>query len=143
MFKSGDPDHSTFLPVRDWVFNGHGKFVLGGTQYFQELSKISTVLAVLKEYEKMHRLIKINNEEIDRHCAEVKAIEPSPDFDDPHLVALVRATGCKLVCVRDPRSHRFLKAVRFYASSKLRPKLYTQRGNSILLCPKNIASCCK
>lgn len=143
MFKSADPEHATFSPVRDWVVTGPGKFVIGGARYRAELTAVRTVLPFLVELERRGKIVRRSDVEVDAEENVVKRIEPAQDFDDPHLVALVRLTGCKIVCVRDPRSHRFLRASRLYRAARDRPRLYTRAGNSKLLCAANIAPCCR
>jgi len=143
MFKQTDPEHSDFAAVRDWVISGPGKFVLGGAKYKGELFAVRSVLHFLTELERRGKVVRRNDAEVDADEAAVKVIEPAADFDDPHLVALIRLTGCRLICVRDPRAHRFLRATKFYATTKDRPKLYTRPKNGSLLCSQNLALCCK
>ena len=143
MFKSTDPEHEKFLPVKNWVEKGIGKFVIGGSQYREELSRVKSILSLLAEFEKGGKVRRSNDAIVDKEILFIRKIEPSLDFDDPHLVALVRASGCKLICIRDPRSHRFLRATKFYNALHCRPKLYTREKNANLLCPNNIANCCK
>lgn len=143
MFKSTDPEHSVFAPVREWVTNGPGKFVLGGGKYRAELLSVRSILPILQELERRGKIIRRMDAEVDADEIEVKKIEPANDFDDPHLVALVRLTGCRLICLRDPRAHKFLRAPCFYRSASDRPKLYTRAKNATLLCKNNMAPCCK
>jgi hypothetical protein len=143
MFKPTDPDHSAFSAVKNWVANGPGKFVMGGAKYRAELIAVRSVLQFLTELEKRGKVVRRSDAEVDAEELIVKTIEPTKDFDDPHLVALVRLTGCKLICIRDPRSHRFLRATRLYRSTKERPRLYTRAKNAGLLCSNNLAPCCK
>jgi hypothetical protein len=143
MFKPSDREHAVFAPVAKWVMEGAGKFVIGGTTYREQLRAVSSIVGVLLELERIGKVVRYADIDVDSHEAEAKRLEPGSDFDDPHLVALVRLTKCKLVCVRDKRSHKFLRAAHLYSSSKDRPKLYTRRKNQSLLCPKNIAACCR
>lgn len=143
IFRSGDPNHSEFKSVLDWVTEGPAKFVLGGSQYQSELRAIRSVLPILLELEKKGKVVRIGTAEVDAEVTLVRALETSTDFDDPHLVAIVRLTGCKLVCLRDPRAHRYLRSSRFYARASARPKLYTRSRNGRLLCSENLAPCCR
>ena len=143
LFKSSDPNHEKYKPVLHWLKNGSGKLVFGGTTYLQELSAVASILNVLKEFEKLHKVVRIATNLVDEHQAAVKEIAPEKNFDDPHLVAIVRASSCKLICVNDPRSHKYLRDVRFYESGKYRPSLYTRPRNHQLLSESNIMKCCK
>jgi hypothetical protein len=143
LFKTDDKEHEKFKPVLDWVINGPGKFVTGGSKYKEELGKISSILSILAELKKKGKMVSVDDLKVNSDVEQIKALEPSKDFDDPHLVALIRLTSCKLVCTRDFRSFRYLRSSKLYASLSLRPKIYTRKQNSTLLCPKNIARCCK
>ena len=144
MFKPADPEHQKFKPVLDWVMAGSGKFVMGGSRYTEELRAMKSILSHLSQLEKKGKVIRKREAEVDVEESLVKGIEPAKDFDDPHLVALIRLTGCRLICVRDPRSHKFLLAKYLYHSIGDRPKLYTgAKKNSKLLSARNIASCCR
>ena len=138
MFKVTDPEHLAFAPVRNWVVDGPGKFVIGGTKYKTELMAVASIIAFLKELEKRGKIIRKSDSDVDAEESAVKLIEPTKDFDDPHLVALVRLTGCKLICIRDPRSHRFLRAAKLYRATRDRPRLYTRAKNASLLTLPNI-----
>lgn len=141
MFKSTDSNHGVYQPVKDWIDKGPGKFVVGGSQYFAELKKVCSVLTHLAEYERRGKIIRRTNTAVDVEVGMVKGIEPSKDFDDPHLVALVRECGCRIICVHDPRSHRYLREPKFYKSLGDRPKLYTRVKNANLLSLGNIPIC--
>lgn len=143
MFKSDDPEHRKFFPVMKWITEGPGKFVMGGSQYKEELKKVASVLKFINELEKQGKVVRRKDSDIDKDVSDLKQKEPSKDFDDPHLVALARVSGCKLICLRDPRAHKFLRNLQFYSAAKDRPKLYTRAKNATLLCKSNIAPCCR
>lgn len=143
LFKSDDAEHEKFKPVLEWVIKGPGKFVTGGSQYKKELSRISSILGVLTELKKKGKIVSVEEKVVNLDVEKIKKIEPSIDFDDPHLVALVRLTSCKLICTRDARSFRYLRSTKLYDRLSSRPKIYTRARNASLLCPKNIANCCK
>jgi predicted nucleic acid-binding protein len=143
IFKPSDPEHNAFLPVRNWVVAGLGKFVMGGTKYKAELRAVKSVLQFLGELERRGKIVRRIDDEVDAEERVVMDIEKSADFDDPHLAALARLTGCKVICLRDPRAHRFLRQVKLYGGTKKRPKLYTRAKNSNLLCNSNMAPCCR
>lgn len=142
IFKASDPEHGRFLPVHDWVRSGAGKLVLGGSKYKEELASVSSVLPVLMELERRGRVVRVSDALVDREMMIVTGLESSKDFDDPHLIAIVRVTGCRLVCLRDNRAHRFLVKVKLYGG-RARPRLFTNRKHKHLLCPANIAACCE
>jgi hypothetical protein len=143
LFKKTDPDHAEFQPVLNWVDQGRGKFVYGGALYLDELRRVPSAIPVLAELARRGKIVKVDDAAVDQRQAAAKRIEPAQEFDDPHLVAIVGVSGCKLICVRDPRSHKFLRRTDFYNRSTDRPKLYTRAKNRALLCDSNICACCR
>lgn len=142
MFKQSDPEHMEFVHVRDWIVTGPGKFVVGGSKYKIELLAVGSILPFLAELERRGKIVRYRDVDIDAEEVAVKLIEPSGDFDDHHLVALIRFSGCKLICIRDMRSHRFLRSTLLYSTSTARPNLYTRAKNKTLLNQNYIAHCC-
>lgn len=138
MFKTDDPEHPNFAPVKDWLTTGPGKLVIGGTKFKSELTAVSSMLRLIMEFDKRGKVLRQKDCDVDADEVIVKGIEPASDFDDPHLVALVRLSGAKLICTRDLRSHKYLRATKFYRTTLERPKLYTRAKNSALLCVENI-----
>ena len=143
VFKPDHEKHSDFSAVKDWVLNGPGKLVIGGSQYKAELGRLRSLVPLIAELSRKRKIVSANDAAVDDGVAELKRVEPSTDFDDPHLVAIARETRCKLIGVIDPRSHRFLRRTDFYKQLKDRPSLYTRAKNAHLLCTRNIASCCR
>lgn len=143
IFKSGDADHANFSGLRDWVTKGPGKFVLGGSLYKKELSKIESVLNLIKNYERSGKTVSIDDSRVDKEVKVVKRLNKSNDFDDPHLAALVRASLCRIIATRDKRSHRHLTDSALYKKSCSKPKIYGGNRNNSILCKRNVASCCK
>lgn len=142
MLKTSDPRHQEYFDIKNWVVNGKAKFVIGGTQYKNELSRIESILKLLIELDKRNKIYRISDNSVDEDVVNLKRLEPSADFDDPHLVALIRLSHAKIICVNDPRSHKFLKRNDFYDNPKLRPKLYTGSRNKRLLNDSNLSGIC-
>ena len=143
MFKNTDPNHEKYAPVAKWVKLKDGKFIIGGTTYKNELSRLNSILGILTEFARLGKIVRMEDKAVDLAVLDVQKIESSPNFDDPHLVALVRVSGCRLICVHDPRSHKYLRDGRFYNSLRNRPSLYTRPKNQHLLCSNNITNCCR
>ena len=99
-------------------------------------------MRLLLELEKKNKIYRVNDNSVDDDVINLKKLEPSTDFDDPHLVALIRLSHAKIICVNDPRSHKFLKRNDFYEKPSLRPKLYTGSRNKRLLNNSNLSGIC-
>lgn len=143
IFKSSDPDYSNFSGLRNWIENGPGKFVLGGSLYRKELLNVWSVLSLLSNFERSGKTVSIDDSNVDKEVKAVKQLNKSKDFDDPHLAALVRASLCKIIATRDKRSHKHLTDSTLYKKPCSKPKIYSGNRNNKILCKKNVASCCK
>lgn len=142
-FSKDDERHEDFLPVLKWVIEGKGAILYGGTKFKHEISLLRRYVGILGELKKVNKFIEINDVEVDRIQEEVIGKSSSSDFDDPHLVALVIRSGCKIVCTADKRAIPHLKNKDLYPRSNLRPKIYKSASNSDLLTDRNIVDACR
>lgn len=139
VFDKKSEKHDDFKPVLDWVLNGKGKLVYGGTKYLQELRKASKyfkILNLLKD--KANKVIIVNKEAVDKEQERISNVITDPDFDDPHLPAIVIVSKCRIICSQDTRSVRFVKDSQIYPKGIVIPKYYTSIRNRSLLCDKYI-----
>lgn len=135
--------HAEFGLLKDWLMTGCGKAITGGTQYRAELSRVCSVLGFLADLERAGRVIKFDQKSVDAAADFATKKAGSNDFDDAHLVALVSVSGCKVVCLNDPRAHRFLKKKELYLVGVKKPKLFSGTKNSSLLDKRYQVPCCK
>jgi len=141
IFNNESKEHVEFKPVRDWIIDKKGKVVYGGTKYFDELSKMRQYLSLFVRLNGAGKAVVRDTQAVDKIQAEVEAIIQDKDFDDPHLVAILKESGCKLICSLDARAFPFLKHHLFF-KGKEKPKIYSSSRNKDLLCDANIAECC-
>lgn len=140
VFDEENEYHNDFKPVKDWIINGKGKIVYGGTRYLEELGKYRKIFALYNAARKAHY---INNAEVDEDENFVSEQIQHPNFDDQHLVALLRVSGCKLICSLDERAYEFFRHETFFNPARKRPKIYNQLSCQALLNDRNIARICK
>jgi predicted nucleic acid-binding protein len=138
VFNKHNAQHSDFEPVLDWIFNGQGKIVYGGTKYFSEITKYLKLFQLLKS---INKAVYINNILVDEQTENVSDTIVHRDFDDQHLVGLLMASGCRLICTNDTTAIPFIQNRAFFKSAK-EPKIYHTKRNVNLLNPKYIALCC-
>lgn len=143
IFKEGDPDYKNYSGLRAWITSGPGKFVMGGSLYKKELSKLESVLHLVSNYERSGKVVSISDSKVDKEVGAVRRLIDSRDFDDPHLSALVRASLCRIIATRDKRSHKYLTKSDLYSKPCSKPKIYGGNRNNSVLCNKNLARCCK
>lgn len=129
-----------FLPVFDWIHNGKGKIVYGGSKYLDELpAKYHPIFKSFKDANKAHY---IDSSKVDEKTSWVTSTVVDKKFNDQHIVALLLVSKCKLICSRDIESYPFLQHSSFF-TQKTKPKIYKGLGSKKILSDNNIAKCCK
>lgn len=140
VFKHKSSDHSDFAPVARWITDGKGALVYGGSKYISELREY---LNLFNEFRKAQKAIRLNDGDVDLKQKWVSKQLKHRDFDDPHIVAILLESGCKLVCTKDVSAIPFLKHVKFFPKRADQPKIYSRRRHAPLLTDKYIAQICK
>lgn len=132
-----------FQPIREWI-NGRGRMIYGGTKYNKELEK-GGMLRLIKELETGRKTVHIPNETVDTIAAALKAKFPESAFNDEHIVALVIASRCRVVCTDDKTAMAYLRCPDVFADYAVgRPTIF--RGHKTHLkmcCEKNIVPACR
>ncbi|MET6996395.1 PIN domain-containing protein [Chitinophaga defluvii] len=141
VFSRNSDNHEEFEPVFTWLMEGRGKVVYGGSKYVKELKE--NYLRLFVTLRSIHKAVYISNAKVDALEANVSQQIEHPDFDDQHLVGLLIASGCKLVCSLDKRAYPYFKHSLFFSNTSSRPKIYRSRNNKALLSDANIAEICK
>ena len=143
VFNRRDREHGEFCHILRWIEAGDGKLVIGGTRFRKELGLMPRYLALLIELGKKRQVLNVADANVDLEEARICALCSDPDFDDQHVVALVCASRCRLVCTKDQRSIRYLKNTDFYPRGVQRPKIYCGGSNVSLLRNRELtAGCC-
>lgn len=145
VFDGQSRDHAKFVPVLEWV-SGKGRMIYGGTKYNEELKKARKFLPYITELSKQRKAIQMPSEGVDRIAAELKRKAPEPKFDDEHLVALVIASRCRVICTNDKKAAAYLKRADLFAdyAGVDRPKIFNgHRSHGNLCCDSNIVGACR
>lgn len=140
VFDKESENHENFEAVMEWIYNGKGKVVYGGSKYLKELKKY---LSIYLQLRKAGKAIYVDCDTVDAEEVNITNQLQHNDFDDQHLVALLRVSGCKIICSLDQRAYPFFRHNLFFSPAARRPKIYRSNGNSNLLCAENIADICK
>lgn len=138
VFDTKSAKHAEFSPVLDWILNGKGKLVYGGTKYIQELSKTKYLKIFNILNSKAKKVIVVDSVKVDEEQKRIESLITDPDFDDPHLPAIVIVSKCEVICTEDTRSVRFVTDGSLYPKGTNIPKYYTSSRNKNLLCDKYI-----
>ncbi len=140
VFDKNNQNHAEFKPVLDWIINGNGKIIYGGSKYKKEIGE--KLIRVFLALRKANKAIKLDDNIVDAEAARVSKLIQHDDFDDQHIVALLIKSGCRLICSLDSRAYPFFQHNTFFSSRK-KPRIYSGIRNSDLLANKNIANLCK
>lgn len=141
VFKESATNHAQFKPVKDWIIQGKGKVVYGGTRYISEIK--GAYLDLFVQLKKAGKAVSISSNLVDTEEQIVANMISHADFDDQHLVGLLRASGCRLICSLDSRAFPYFTNNLFFTPASSKPRIYCKLKNSVLLCDKNIADLCK
>jgi len=133
VFDESNTQHKEFAPVRHWLFKGKGKLIYGGTHYVEELERAPRYLGIFVELGRSKKAIKINTSVVDGLESEIKNQVKTKKFNDPHLIAIMRASGCRTVCTADEKAMPFLKSQALYGVGSKRAKIYSREKNKKLL----------
>lgn len=131
-----------FGPLHDWIANKDGKLIIGGSRYAGEV-KGENCLGILTEYEKKNKLVRLDTAKVDNLEALLKRREPSPQFNDAHLVAMAAISRCCVICTAEKRAVKYIKTKAFYPKRMQPPKIYRNSGHADLCCRKHVVKACK
>lgn len=144
VFNKEDIRHKEFKPVYDWIIHKNGTMIFGGSQYIKELRTSRSYLDLVKLLKDIGKAKSINRKDVDDYQDQIKNKIANPKFNDPHLIAIVVKSKCRLICTGDLKAHKFIKNSLLYPKKFPRPKIYCGRdSNKALLCDQNIVSFCK
>jgi len=132
--------------VLRWIIEGNGRMIYGGAKYNTELRTARWMLGIVAELSKKRRIIQIPNATIDPIATALKVKFPEAAFDDEHIVALVIASRCCVVCTKDNPAISYLKRLDVFSDypGVERPKIYKGHKSHVnLCCDQNIVEICR
>jgi hypothetical protein len=138
VFEKKSAKHDEFWPVLNWILNGKGLLIYGGSKYMNELKKTPKYLPIIRYLTEIGKAVKGDEKKIDKYEERNKKLITDPDFDDPHLAAIVLDTRCRIICSEDKRSVRFIQNPILYPSRFTCPSYYVGKRNVDLLTDKYI-----
>jgi hypothetical protein len=139
VFDKKSLNHHEFEPVYEWIWNGKGKVVYGGTKYVEEIGKY---MPIFNELRRAKKAVYINNLEVDKQEISASSKIQHKDFDDQHLVGLLLESKCKLICSLDQRAYPYFRSSIFFNPSSKKPKIYNNKKNKKMLNDNNMAQIC-
>ena len=113
--------------------------IYGGSKYLAELGEVRRILRLVGELHRKGRVQILSRTHVDELAGEAKQIIPDEEFDDEHIVAIVIASRCRVVCTDDKDAMSYLKRRELYTKYELkRPKIYCEARNHDLCCSENV-----
>ena|ERR1035438_8339861 len=145
VFNGRNSEHKPFAPVLEWVRTS-GRMIYGGSKYIKELRELTEIFGLVTELRRSRRAIQIPDAVVDSIALDLKERFPEKVFNDEHIVALVIASRCCVVCTHDKAAMAYLKRKDvFHPYQGLsRPKIYSGlKNNHKLCCAKHVVEICK
>jgi hypothetical protein len=93
-----------FKPVLDAVIAGTNKLAIGGSTLNKEYQKLKGVWRFIRILDQAGRTQLCSVSEVDREMELVKT-KFNISSDDPHVLALARISGARILCSRDKALH--------------------------------------
>ena len=133
VFNESDNDHSSFCCVKEWINSNSGFLVFGGTKYKEELKKAIKYLKIIRLLKDGGRAISIKDDVVYKLALTIIQKTLNTDCDDPHIIALLGASRCSLLCSTDIRSFPFVKNKSLYPDNMPKVRIYSSARNKSLL----------
>ena len=109
----------------------------GGSTYLKELRTANKYHGFMLELRRRGKAKMIETGAVDAEMMILVNQLPNA-CDDVHLIALFRASGCRLLCSNDQRADAYIKNRQFYCQGQRPPKIYRCKKHSHLLRPCNV-----
>lgn len=133
VFSENNVQHDEFKYVKEWILDGKGTLVYGGTRYKNELIKAGRFLKLIRLLRDSGKAIKICTKAVDDLEKQIAKKTVNTDCDDQHIIALLGASKCPLLCSCDVRSYIFIKNRDLYPKKCPVVKIYSGKRNQRLL----------
>lgn len=128
--EQADPE---FSPVREFILEGVGQLIFGGSKYMEELKRAPRYTKLFNRLRDAGRAIRIRDQAVDVSCEKIERNLRKTDCDDTHIIALLATSNCGLLCSKDRRSFEFIKDTAHYHRDHVGVKIYSGKRNVGLL----------
>lgn len=125
--------HSHFAPVKAWIERRDGFLIYGGTKFKNELLQSYRRARLVRTLRDAGCAIEISTSVVDALEAEVSAKVAGTKCNDPHIIALLAAAKCALLCSWDKESFPFIKNSSLYPKKSPKVRIYTALRHASLL----------
>jgi predicted nucleic acid-binding protein len=125
--------HSEFAPVKAWIERREGFLLYGGTKFKEELLQSYRRARLIRTLRDAGFAVEIATPVVDALEVEVQARVNGNKCNDPHLIALLAAARCTLLCSLDKESFPFVKDRSLYPKGSPRVRIYSNSRHASLL----------
>jgi hypothetical protein len=133
VFNIESENHAEFAPIKLWIERGDGFLVYGGTTFKDELLQSYRRARFVRTLRDGGRAVEISSTAVDAIEAEVRVKVADTKCNDPHIIALLAAAKCALLCSHDKESFPFIKNRSLYPNGAPKVRIYTSLRNTRLL----------
>lgn len=133
VFDIRSENHAEFAPVKAWIERREGFLVYGGTKFKEELLKSYCRSRFIRTLRDAGCAVEISSAAVDALEMEVREKIVGTKCNDPHIIALLAAAKCALLCSHDKESFPFIKDRSLYPKGSPRVRIYTSLRNVRLL----------
>jgi hypothetical protein len=131
-----------YLPAYKWIAHGAGKVIIGGTKYENELARCEAALDLIVELGRKGKTRKLEDSLVDEKQEEVEA-RSDLESDDPHIIAMVILSKCRVVCTNDRGLQKDFKKQFRKRFGVAKPRTYKGVAQKGVLTAKHIVAFCK
>lgn len=133
VFDGSNAKHNEFSPIKEWITDGKGFLVFGGKKYKRELEKLVQYLKIIRLLKDGGKAISIKDDVVDTIENNVIEKTTGTNCNDQHIIALLAASKCSLLCSTDISSFDFIKDRSLYPKKSPKVKIYKSIKNKNLL----------
>lgn len=135
--------HEKFFPLLEWIVQGKAKLSLGGKLLSYEIAKKQCkFMPFLLELKRLNKIHSIDENEVEEYTLKIKEKIKDPDFDDPHVIALLIVSKASIICSNDSRMFKYVRQVKQLSGGTVdNPRIFTTIGHEPqidMLCDRNI-----
>jgi len=133
VFDPTNTEHAEFSPVKSWIDRGDGVLVFGGTRYIGELKQSIHRLRLVRLLKEAGKAVQIDTGTVDAIDQDMCRLTEGTACNDQHIMALLAAARCGLLCSLDAESYPFVKERRYYPKGSIKVRIYSSARNVDLL----------
>lgn len=133
VFDESNKLHEDFRPVKVWLHKGDGFLIFGGTKYIAELAQSIHRLRLVRRLKEAGIAVQIRDDVVDKIAAQISELTNGTVCNDQHVMALLVAARCSLLCSLDSESYPFVKQAKYYPKGAPRVRIYSSAKNVDLL----------